>query len=198
MFKKYFLTGLKAFIPVVVTFAVVIWIFSNIEAFFGQIIQYVIPEQYYFDGLGILIGILFVFILGIVLNAWIIKQLYQLADAVVKKIPFIKTIYKSIQDLVSFFEKAQDTSHSKAVILEYGKTKCIGFVTREDFKGLPDGLGGDKDVLVYLPMSYMVGGMMIAVPRKRIKPFDMKVNEAMSLIITAGMTGGKDLTSSPP
>ncbi len=191
MFKKYFLIGLKAFVPIVVTLAVVIWIFSNIEAFFGQILQLFIPSQYYFDGLGILVGIILIFVLGILVNAWILKQLYQLADGIVKKIPFVKTIYSSIQDLVEFFERTQETQHNQAVLLKMGKIKIMGFVTRNSLEGLPDALGTEKDVLVYIPMSYMIGGFMIAMPRKALIPLDLNVNQAMSLILTAGMTGGK-------
>lgn len=190
MFQKYFVIGLKAFVPIVVTFAVVIWVFTNIEAFFGQILLYFIPMEYYFDGLGILVGIVFVFVIGILVNAWMLNKLYQLADGIVKKIPFIKTIYSSVQDLFDFFERTQDTHHNQAVLIRMGKMNLMGFITRENFEGLPKELGGPKDVLVYLPMSYMIGGIMVSIPRKLVTPIDMKVNQAMSMILTAGMTGG--------
>lgn len=189
--KKYFLNGLKAFVPVVVTFAIVIWVFSNIEAFFGQILKWFIPESYYFDGLGIIVGIVLVFVIGILVNAWVVNRIYQMADGIVKKIPFIKTIYGSVQDLLDFFEKTQDTQHNQAVVVQYGKLRFLGFVTRDSFEGLPEALGGEKDVLVYLPMSYNIAGMMISIPRKYVTPVDLKVNQAMSFILTAGMSGIK-------
>lgn len=191
MLKKYFMSGLKAFIPIAVTFAIVIWVFSSIEAFFGKILQWFIPEGYYVNGLGILVGIILVFVLGILINAWILKQIYQIADGIVKKIPFIKTIYGSVQDLLEFFEKTQDTQHNQAVVVRFGKMRFLGFVTRESFDGLPEALGGEKDILVYIPMSYNIAGMMMSVPRKMVVPVDLKVNQAMSFILTAGMSGIK-------
>lgn len=185
------MNGLKAFIPVVVTFAIVIWVFSNIEAFFGQILKWFIPANYYFDGLGIIVGIILVFVIGILINAWMVNRLYQIADGIVKKIPFIKTIYSSVQDLLDFLEKTQDTQHNQAVIVQYGKMKLMGFVTRDNFEGLPEALGGPKDVLVYIPMSYNIAGMMVSIPRKYVTPVDLKVNQAMSFILTAGMSGLK-------
>lgn len=191
MFRKFFLKGLKAFVPVAVTIAIVIWIFSTIEEFFGQLLKYFMSPHYYFDGLGIIVGVVFVFILGVLINAWMLNKIYAFADATVKKIPLIRTIYTSIQDLVNFIEKSQEKDYNQVVLCTVGRFKLLGFVTRQSFEGLPREFGGEKDVLVYLPMSYQIGGYMLSVPRKCITPVDMPANKAMTTIITAGMMGAE-------
>jgi uncharacterized membrane protein len=43
-------------------------------------------------------------------------------------------------------------------------------------------------VTVYFPMSYAFGGYTIYLPRDRVEPLDISVEDAMRLAITAGLT----------
>lgn len=192
MIKKTFWNGLKIFVPIAMTIAIVIWIFTTIETFFGHFLKHIIPAEYYFDGLGIIVGIAFIFAIGLLVKSWVVRQLYHMADRIVKKIPFIKTIYNAIQDLFNYF----DHSHSKAqqaVLLQTTLGKVVGFITCDNLTKLNPSLGNDQEVLVYVPLSYQIGGMMLVVSRHELTPLDWSVNEAMSFIITAGMTGGKNV-----
>ena len=129
---------------------------------------------------------MFIFIIGILVNAWMIKQIYKMGESWVKKIPGIKTIYNSIQDLLGFFDKSQQEGQ-RAVIVNTPLGNLIGFVTKESLEDLPCSLGGADHILVYMPMSYQIGGYTVCMPRAQIQPLDMSVNDAMSLVITAGM-----------
>ena len=52
----------------------------------------------------------------------------------------------------------------------------------------PDGIGDDQTVAVYLPMSYQLGGFTLMVPKDKITPVDMKVDQAMQFVLTAGVS----------
>jgi len=67
--------------------------------------------------------------------------------------------------------------------------QVIGFVTQNDPERLPKDFRGDDCVLVYLPLSYMIGGYAVLVPRSAVRPLDMSMDEAMRFTLTAGMTG---------
>ena len=67
--------------------------------------------------------------------------------------------------------------------------EIIGFVTQEDPERLPQAFRDRDSVLVYLPMSYMIGGYTLLVPRKDILPCKMSMDEAMRFALTAGITG---------
>jgi uncharacterized membrane protein len=188
-FKLIFWRALKAFVPLAVTIAVVIWLFQTIETFFGRLIKHVIPEQYYFDGLGILVGIAIIFLMGVLVNAWAIRRAYSLTDMLVKRIPLIKTIYNATQDLFNFFDKSKVEQQAVLVPTQLGKV--VGFITRESLSDINPPLGNRDEVLVYIPLSYQIGGVMTVVPRASIIPLDWSVNAAMSFILTAGMMGQK-------
>lgn len=191
MFKNTFVAGLKAFVPLVVTTAVVIWVSVNIETFFGKLLKHALSEEYYFNGLGTIVGIVFIFCIGLLVNAWMVKRLYVFSEGLLKKIPIVNIIYSSVQELVTFFDKNTNPSANQAVMCTFGTMKVVGFVTRNDLDGLPSQFGEDDQVLVYIPLSYTIGGLMVSMSKASLTPLDMKVKDAMSLVLTAGMTGGK-------
>ena len=67
--------------------------------------------------------------------------------------------------------------------------EVIGFVTQAVEEDLPEGFRGDGNILVYLPMSYMIGGYAVLMPRSAVRPVDMNMEEAMRFTLTAGVTG---------
>lgn len=187
MLKKIFWDGLKTFVPIVVTISIVVWIFSGIESFFGHFLRHIIPPKYYFDGLGIIVGIVIIFILGFLVKSWMVRQIYGMGERLVQRIPFIKSIYNAVQDLLGFFDKSQQAQQAVMVQTQLGN--IIGFITRESLSQMTPALGKDDEVLVYIPLSYMVGGITMVIPRHLITPLNWSVNEAMSFILTAGMGG---------
>jgi len=65
----------------------------------------------------------------------------------------------------------------------------IGFVTQAVPENLPEGLQDKDSMLVYLPLSYMIGGYAVLVPRSAVQRIDMNMEEAMRFTLTAGVTG---------
>lgn len=181
--KKIFWNGIKAFVPIVLTFAIVIWIFTSLETFFGHFLHGIMPS-YYFPGLGIIVGVAIIFAIGVLVNAWFVRKIYRLAEKIVKRIPIIKTIYNGIQDLFNFFDKNQEAKQTVVVKTPLGKV--IGFVTRTTFKEMPL-LGNDEEIMVYIPLSYTIGGLTMVLPKKDVVALDWPVDKAMSFALMAGM-----------
>lgn len=188
MIKRTFWNGIKAFVPIALTLGIVMWLLNTLESFFGHIIQHIIPAQYYFKGLGIILGIVFIFVIGVLVNAWIIKWLYDWAERLVQKIPGIKTIYNAILDLVNFFDKNNKSDQQQAVLINLPFGKVVGFITRESMSDLPLAGHADNKVLVYIPLSYQIGGLAVVVSRDILVPLNWSADQVMSFILTAGMT----------
>ncbi|OJV89717.1 MAG: hypothetical protein BGO43_01725 [Gammaproteobacteria bacterium 39-13] len=191
MIKKIFWNGIKAFVPIALTISIVIWLFTSMEAFFGHFLRRIVPPQYYFDGIGIIVGVALIFVIGILVNAWMVKKVYALAERLVKRIPFVKSIYNATQELLDFFDKDKQNAQ-QAVLVETHLGRIVGFITRDSLSSLTPSLGNDDDVLVYIPLSYMVGGISIVAPKSTLTPLAWPVDKAMSFILTAGMTGQKN------
>ena len=74
-----------------------------------------------------------------------------------------------------------------------GEARLLGFVTREHLPELKKQAGGIDLVAVYFPLSYMLGGVTMFLPKHAVEPVDMPVEAAMRLVLTGGMA-----SASPP
>lgn len=192
MIKRLFVDGLKVFLPFALTIAILVWLLGAIETFFGHIIKWIIGPQHYFTGLGLLVGIVCVFGMGLIYNAWLTRWMYHWAERVMRRIPIVKTLYNSIQDLMSFFDKKQAAKYGQVVLFRWQGLELLGLMTRENFDELPENLAAPGTVAVYLPMSYQIGGYTVHVPRDEVRPIDIPVESAMRYILTAGMSVGNN------
>ncbi len=184
--KKIFFRGLLAITPIIITFALIAWIFSFLENAFSKPIKALLGE-YYFTGFGVIIALILIFFVGIIINNFVIQKLYSWAENLLKHIPLVKTLYNSVSELMSFFRVGSEEKLGKVVLIEFVGASLIGFVTRETFDDLSTTFAQENDVVVYVPFSYQIGGYTFIVSKDRVRPIDMSVDEAMRFAITAGV-----------
>ena len=190
MIKKSFIKGFMAIIPILLTIALVIWVLNTIEGFTKPIIIWLIGPNYYFPSMSILFFVVVVFILGLLLNHWIVEKIYGKIEKIFKKMPLIKTLYGSIQDLLSLFKGDQSSMQKGVARVKIGSFYTLGIVTRDNYSDLPTGIGKENEVTVFIPLSYQIGGFTINVQREDLEMIDMPVEEALRFAVTAGMPGG--------
>lgn len=190
MISKRLLAGLVAILPVVVTVYLLYWLATSAETFLGRFIQMILPRGWYVPGMGVAAGMLLVFLVGILMQAWVVRTLVSWAERIVYRVPLIKTVYGSVRDLLSFLVQGQDPGLRQVVAVTFGESKVIGFVTREDLTDLPGEIGGEDIIAVYLPMSYQIGGYTVLVPRSAVQPVDMSLEKATRFILTGGVGAG--------
>ena len=189
------ITGFITILPVVLTIYLLYWLVVTSEEIMGTALRYLLPEVVYFPGMGTLAGLLMVFGVGLLMKAVLVRQLFAFGENILFHLPIIKTVYRAIRDLFDFFSPKQD-NFGRVVIVEIAGMEMIGFVTQEHEERLPEAFRGRDAVLVYLPMSYMIGGYTLLVPREHIQPCKMSMDEAMRFALTAGITG-KQVDSAP-
>ena len=142
----------------------------------------------YFPGLGTIAGLILMFLIGLLMKAVLIRQLFTFSESLLYRLPIIKSIYRAIRDLFDFFSPKKE-QFGRVVIVTVNNMEMVGFITQEDPARLPQSLSNPDSVLVYLPMSYMIGGFTLLIPKKDIKPCQMNMDEAMRFVLTAGITG---------
>jgi uncharacterized membrane protein len=186
---KLFLQGLLAILPIALTLYAIYWLGTTAEAALGGLIKVAVGDSYR-PGMGLVAGFILVFVVGILLRVWLFRRVFVLAEELFARIPGIKSIYGSIRDLVGFFDSTKKKDFDKTVMISLGDghTRLMGMVTREDFSSLPAGIGDQNTVAVYLPMSYQLGGFTIMIPKDRTQPVDMKVDQALQFLLTAGVS----------
>ncbi|MEZ4845570.1 MAG: DUF502 domain-containing protein [Bdellovibrionota bacterium] len=143
-------------------------------------------------GLGILIGITFIFIVGMTSTLSLAQYLENVLERIFKKIPIVGTVFNSLKDIAEYAKSMRNpNAHGKSVIVTFpnSDTKIAGFLTRSALEDLPttDDLKGR--VAVYIPLAYMVGGgFTLFVKKEHVHDLDIPFEKAMQLNLTAWMT----------
>jgi len=190
--SRTFLAGLATVLPIAVTVYVVIWLAGVAESVFGVMARFVLPQGWYLPGLGVLMGVVLVFLVGMFINAWLVTRLVDLGERLLERIPLVKTIYGGLRDVSRFLSRKdgdRDLKHVVSVEVQ-PEVHLIGFVTDDEAgRALPELARDDEDhlVSVYLPMGYQVGGYTLYLPASRLRRLDLRVEDAMRMVLTAGI-----------
>lgn len=190
-FPQIFLTGLVVLLPVMITVLFLSWLMRGAESVFGAPIRGVLGDAY-FPGMGMAIGVLLVFVVGLLAQLYAVRKLIQVGDDLLERIPLVKTIYGGVRDLLAMFRGGGARKFDKVVLvaLPGSQMRVMGFVTREDWTGLPAALGAHDAIAVYMPMAYTIGGYTLMVPRAQVEPIAMSFEDAMRFAVTAGLSVG--------
>lgn len=185
------LTGLVAILPVFLTLYLLYWFAVTAETALGKMIRVVLPDDLYWPGMGLAATLLAVFLLGLLMHAYVFRRLFARAEQLLYHMPLIKTVYSAIRDFFNYFSPTSKREFEQVVSVSIGDTgmQVIGFVTQAVSEQLPEDFRGEDSILVYLPLSYMIGGYAVLMPRSAVQPLNMNMEEAMRFTLTAGVTG---------
>jgi uncharacterized membrane protein len=182
------LKGLVTILPIGLTVYFVYWLGVTTESLLSKPIKLVVRDNYW-PGMGLVTGFVILFLVGLAVNAFVVRRVLGLGEDLLLRVPVVKTVYSAIRDmtrLVNTDKKKGDLD--RVVTLDYGPGKLIGFVTQEHANTL--GIGGGEDmVAVYLPMSYQIGGYTLYVSRSKVRETDLTVEQAMRIVLTGGVRG---------
>ena len=180
--------GLAAVLPIGLTLYSVWWLARTAESLMHGIITVVVPPEHYRPGMGILAGLLLLFAVGSAVNAYIVRRAIAYWEDVLGRIPLVKTVYGAVRDITRLLPSGQAKRDLQSVVVwRAGEARLLGFVTRDDLPELEKQAGGLDLVAVYFPLSYMLGGVTLYLPKTSVEPLDMTVEAAMRLAITGGM-----------
>lgn len=182
------ITGLITILPIVLTLYLLYWLVVSSEQVMGGALQWALPKVVYFPGLGTIAGLIIIFLVGLLMKAVLVRQLFTFGEGIVYRLPIIKSIYSAIRDMFDFFSPKKE-NFGRVVIVTVNGMEMIGFITQEDPERMPPSLRNPDSVLVYLPMSYMIGGFTLLIPKDDTRPCQMSMDEAMRFVLTAGITG---------
>lgn len=190
LINKNILTGLITIVPVILTFYLLYWFVLTTESFLGNVIRASTSEAFYRPGMGVIAGLIVAFSVGLFMQTIIAQHLLAAIEKVLKRLPIVKSVYLSIRDLLDYFSSEKKKDFDQVVAITWGETgmQIIGLVTQADMTQMPAGFDKKDSLLVYIPMSYGIGGFAVLVPRSATRSLNMSMEEAMRFVLTAGVT----------
>ena len=186
--QTYFLTGALVAAPIGATIYLTIFI---VEFIAGLLPSQFNPNQflpYEIPGLELVIAIIFFIILGLVTSTLFGRTIVSYFDTLIKRVPLAGNIYTAIKQITETFSKT-DSSSQKVVMFEYPRKgiQAIGFMTSHA-KGEIRDKAGIEMVNVFVPTTpNPTSGFLLFVPKEDVVILDMKYEDAIKLIVSAGM-----------
>jgi uncharacterized membrane protein len=179
--------GLFTILPIVLTVYFIYWLGVTTESLLSGLLKVWLPAEIYVPGMGLVGGFVVLIVVGLLVNAYVVRRVITFSESLILRIPVVKTVYSAVRDLTGLMKVGEKGGElQRVVMVQFGPGKVIGFVTQENAT-LP-GLGTNEElVAVYMPMSYQIGGYTLYLPRDRIEPTDLTVEAAMRIVLTGGI-----------
>ncbi|MDH4094298.1 MAG: DUF502 domain-containing protein [Betaproteobacteria bacterium] len=190
--RKYLITGLLIWIPLVIT----LWVLKLVVDTLDQSLLLLPPEWrtesflgFHVPGLGVILTLVIVFVTGVIGTNFFGARLVHLWHEILHRIPVVSSIYSSVKQISDTLFSSSGQAFRKALLVQWPREGVwtIAFLT-----GVPGGdavrhLAGDY-VSVYVPTTpNPTGGYFVMLPRQDTIELDMSVDDALKYIISMGV-----------
>lgn len=200
--RRHFLTGLAIGAPVVLT----LWlVWSAIVMIDGWVMPLIPKTTIAADGflrqvpgIGVIIFLITTVALGILAKGLIGRSLVKMGDGIMSRVPVVRTIYSSLKQIMETILGQDGPKFQKACLIEYPRKGVwsIAFVST-DARGeiaRHAGQDGEPVLSVFLPTTpNPTSGFLLFVPERDTRMLDMGVDDAVKLVISAGLVYPQDL-----
>ena len=186
-FRNYFIAGVVVLIPIGMT--------VYLTLFFIAISSKILPKDihpnsylpYNIPGLEIIIAIILITFIGWLSLSFLGKKLLDLFNAILKKIPILRTLYSAIGQMTQTFTKTNN-KNKNVVLVEYPRrgSWAVGFATKENSGEITDKTK-KKLINVFVPTTpNPTSGFLLMFPKDEVIFLDLSFEEASKFIISAG------------
>ena len=190
--KKYLITGLLIWIPLVIT----IWVLKLVVDVLDQSLL-LLPAALHTEnwlgvhipGLGAILTVFIVFLTGVFATNFFGAQLVELWHEILHRIPVVNSIYSSVKQISDTLFSSSGQAFRKALLVQWPQEGMwtIAFLTGTPGGGVANHLPPDS-VAVYVPTTpNPTGGYFVIVARKDAIELDMSVDQALKYIISMGV-----------
>ncbi len=201
--RGHFYAGLIVILPLFLTIFIINWVVNLIvvvtkESFFTKFINnaiiffrienniHLVTVVYILYLLSILIFITFI---GYIAKNIVGKKITRSINKLIGKLPIVKHIYTTINQIVSLISSEKGNTYKRAVAIEYPRKGIysIGFLTSEKNEVLSKEV--NKELCnIFIPTSpNPTSGMFISVAKEEVIFLDIKIDDAVKLIISGGV-----------
>jgi uncharacterized membrane protein len=189
VFKKYFITGLLIWVPLVITVWVVGVLVATLEGFVPGFLSSESLFGIEIPGFRFLLVILVVLLTGVFAANLLGRTLVEQWEKLLGRIPLVRSIYNSVKQVSDTVLAPNGQAFRQAVLVQYPRQGAwtIAFLT-----GIPSGevathLPGDH-VSVYVPTTpNPTSGFFLMLPRAEVIDLHMSVDAALRYVVSMGV-----------
>jgi uncharacterized membrane protein len=185
-FRRYFLTGILALLPLGITAWVLVKVFVTVDRtvrpWIAKAIGFEIP------GFGFLATLLFVLLVGVFASNIVGRTIIGRFEALFARVPLFSRIYIAVKQIGDGVIGNRRNLFQRVVFFEYPRLGCwaMGFVTSEH-EGELEARTGKRIYHVFVPTTpNPTSGFLLFLPAEDLIELDMTVEDGLKLVISAG------------
>ena len=196
--RAYFFAGILITAPISITFYLA-WLFIT---FVDARVTPWIPEKYNpttylpfgLPGLGVVVVVLALTLIGMLTAGFFGRLLMRFYDGLLARLLVVRNVYSALKQIIETVLAQQSTAFRQAVLVEYPRRGiwAIAFITgrtEEEVQNLTE----DETINIFLPTTpNPTSGFLLFVPKEDIIPLSMTVEEAIKMVISAGIVTPED------
>lgn len=200
--RSSFLTGLVVVLPVGLTIYVVWGVIGYIDGWILPLIpapwqpeaimhRIFGPEANFpVRGVGVLVFLVFTAFIGWLARGLIGRTFVRQAENIVDRVPLVRSVYSGLKQITETFFAKKEKSFERTCLVEFPRpgSWAVGMVSSSP-KGeiaakLPQ---GQNMVSVFLGLTPLTSGLVLFVPESDVIYLDMKTDDAVKLVVSAGL-----------
>jgi uncharacterized membrane protein len=184
--------GLLVIIPIWITFMLLQFLAIRLDGVLGphapRIFAYLGYQVKEVPGLGIIVMVLAIYFVGIFARNFFGRQIVHLADRILGKVPFVRTVYLASKQLLETVALQQKDGFKRVVLIEYPRRGLfvLAFVTSEA-KGEVQTRTNQELLNIFVPTTpNPTSGFLIFVPKEDVVPLEMTIEEGIKYVVSGG------------
>ena len=192
LIKRYFITGLLIWVPLVITGWVLSLIVSTLDQSLRLLPTSIHPQTllgFAVPGAGAVLTLVMILLTGLLAANFIGQKLVVWWEKLLARIPVVNSVYNSVKQVSDTLFSPNGNAFRKALLVQYPRE---GSWTVAILTGAP---GGDivnhlqgEHVSVYVPTTpNPTSGFFLMMSAKDVVELDMTVDEALKYIISMGV-----------
>ena len=202
--RAYFLAGVLVTTPLAVTIALATWLIEFVDS---RVVP-LIPQKYNPDfylkeylgyeiglpGLGLIVLIVFITLVGALTAGFLGRIVLRFYENMLNRMPVIRSVYGATKQILETVLKHQSSAFRQPVLVEYPRRGiwAVAFITGRT-EGEVQNLIADDLINVFLPTTpNPTSGFLLFVPKEDLIFLDMSVEEAIKMVISAGIVTPPD------
>jgi uncharacterized membrane protein len=191
-FRKYFISGLLVWLPLMVTLVVLNFLFDLLNKSLLLLPHDVQPDVllgFHVPGVGAVLTIVVIISTGLFAANFVGRRMVAFGDNMMARIPLVRTVYTGVKQVTQTLFMPGGQSFRKVLLVEFPGPGIwsIAFQTGEVS---PEIEGALKQPMV----SYFVpttpnptSGFLMMAPRSKVVELSMSVDQALKMVISLGV-----------
>jgi len=192
--RNYFLTGLIVAGPVVVTLWLIWWFVTFVDNVMRPLVPVAYrPETYlpvHIPGLGLIFAFIALTLLGFFTANLVGSRLVVFGESILNRMPIVRPIYRTTKQIFETLFSSTGSSFRHVGLVEFPSPGMwsLVFLTQEPSTNIAAHLPAGEHVSAFMPCTpNPTTGFFFYVPRREVIDLDITVEQAMQLIMSAGI-----------